>query len=47
MKYRYHLWHWTCAEENLFDMDSAALEWYTLFVAEAFKYFARPPWKRK
>lgn len=36
-KFPYRMWHWTCARENLFDLDRDALRWFALFVDEAFK----------
>lgn len=38
VKFRYLLWHWTEAEENLFVLAPMELSLFTLLVAEANKY---------
>lgn len=37
LKFPYRMWHWTCAHENLFDLDRDALRMFALLVNEAFK----------
>lgn len=41
-KFPYLMWHWTCANENLFDLDRDALRWYALFINEASKHHPQP-----
>jgi len=37
MKYPYKYWHWTSANENLFDLDKFEYYLFKLLVDEAFK----------
>jgi hypothetical protein len=36
-KFSFRLWHWTCANENLFELDAEARYVFGLLVDEAFK----------